>query len=243
MGDQSPINISRENCKQFNPPPLIYSSYFLRRQVVAQNDGEKVRLLLNEQETPACLSGGELRGTYDLKEIQFRWGPNNSSGTEHALNGRKFSLEAQLIHYKSEYQGFPDMVITQPDGIVVVSFFFQVACHPDFGGCNQDNPRFAILAEALRTIQNPLSSVQLDIEGIMSLFEEKATPEGYFTYFGSLTTPNYESVVTWILYPTLIIISDPQMQCFRNLISANGNIILANARPLQPINGRIILYC
>ena len=39
MGDRSPINITKDICKQFNPPPLVFSFYSDSRMAMAQNDG------------------------------------------------------------------------------------------------------------------------------------------------------------------------------------------------------------
>ena len=84
-----------------------------------------------------------------------------------------------------------------------------------------DNPGFASLVDTLRYIQEPMSASPMDIRDLMILFGAKATPEGYFSYFGSLTIPNYNQVVTWILYPSIIVISNYQVRLDQVLSTHN----------------------
>ncbi|MCO5611529.1 hypothetical protein L7F22_065782 [Adiantum nelumboides] len=56
----------------------------------------------------------------------------------------------------------------------------------------------------------------------------------YFNYMGSLTTPPCTEGLTWIVLQTAYTVSEEQVNA--TSIINGGN----NARPLQPINGRII---
>jgi len=63
----------------------------------------------------------------------------------------------------------------------------------------------------------------------------KLLPEnrGYYTFQGSLTTPPCSEGVTWFVLKTPLKIADGQIAAF-------GKIYSMNARPVQPLNGRII---
>lgn len=41
------------------------------------------------------LSGADLLASYTFVELCFRWSLNNSEGSEHMLNSRKYPLEIQ----------------------------------------------------------------------------------------------------------------------------------------------------
>jgi len=55
----------------------------------------------------------------------------------------------------------------------------------------------------------------------------------YYTFAGSLTTPPCTEGVTWLVLKTPVEISAAQVARF-------GKIYSANARPVQPLNGRIV---
>jgi carbonic anhydrase len=57
--------------------------------------------------------------------------------------------------------------------------------------------------------------------------------KGYYTFQGSLTTPPCSEGVTWLVLKMPLKISDGQIAAF-------GKIYPPNARPVQPLNGRII---
>lgn len=66
--------------------------------------------------------------------------------------------------------------------------------------------------------------------GLASLLPPKL---GYYAFEGSLTTPPCSEGVSWMVLKTPVEISGAQLATFRKLYSAN-------ARPLQPLNGRVI---
>jgi carbonic anhydrase len=56
---------------------------------------------------------------------------------------------------------------------------------------------------------------------------------GYYRFQGSLTTPPCSEQVTWHVLKEPVLISAEQLRAFRRLYSMN-------ARPIQPLNGRLI---
>ena len=57
---------------------------------------------------------------------------------------------------------------------------------------------------------------------------------GYYTYAGSLTTPPCSESVQWFILKTPVTLSADQIRSFASLYPNN-------ARPVQPLNGRVVL--
>jgi carbonic anhydrase len=57
--------------------------------------------------------------------------------------------------------------------------------------------------------------------------------KGYYAYQGSLTTPPCSEGVNWMILKNPIVLGAGQVKAFRRLFSAN-------ARPVQPLHGRIV---
>jgi carbonic anhydrase len=71
--------------------------------------------------------------------------------------------------------------------------------------------------------------VQINASGIVP-----AATTPYFTYMGSLTTPPCGENVRWVVAAQPITVSEEQIHTFRRVIGDN-------ARPLQPLNQRLLL--
>ena len=63
----------------------------------------------------------------------------------------------------------------------------------------------------------------------------KLLPENkdYYTFQGSLTTPPCSEGVTWLVLKTPLKIADAQIAAF-------AKIYALNARPVQPLHGRLV---
>ncbi len=74
-------------------------------------------------------------------------------------------------------------------------------------------------------------------ETLIELDWEKLLPKNRqtFRYDGSLTTPGCSEGVKWNLFSTAITMSPLQIESFRNAYAGN-------ARPVQPLNGRVIKF-
>lgn len=62
------------------------------------------------------------------------------------------------------------------------------------------------------------------------------------TYPGSLTTPDCNEVVTWMIAVNPVKISFHDLASLRNLRDGEGNPILNNARPRHKLNGRVVTF-
>lgn len=106
--------------------------------------------------TLPTMRGGPLsKDVFQFMNVEFRWGPENSSGAEHSINGiwletisltlgarrvsrrcysahvsshsidRRYSMEAQITHWNTRY-GSIEKCFDKPDGIAVLSYLMQV---------------------------------------------------------------------------------------------------------------------
>jgi carbonic anhydrase len=73
-----------------------------------------------------------------------------------------------------------------------------------------------------------VAGVQVDITNLLP------TDRGYYTFAGSLTTPPCSEGVTWFVLKQ-------QSSISANEIAAFAKIYPKNARPIQPLNGRMLL--
>lgn len=129
---------------------------------------------------------------------------------EERIDGRSFALVAHLVHQSVEGR------------LAVVAVLFDMR--------EQDNAFLRGLwphlpLEPKREVFN--SAVTIDVN---ELLPESRT---YFTYMGSLTTPPCSEGVRWIVLKTPVEVSPKQVAVF-------GRLYMANARPIQPSNGRLI---
>jgi carbonic anhydrase len=129
---------------------------------------------------------------------------------EERIDGRSFALVAHLVHQSAEGR------------LAVVAVLF------DLG--EQDNAFLRMLWPHL-----PLESGREAVNTAVSVDVNRLLPEArtYFTYMGSLTTPPCSEGVRWIVLKTPLEISPEQVAVF-------GRLYTANARPIQPSNGRLI---
>lgn len=58
------------------------------------------------------------------------------------------------------------------------------------------------------------------------------------TYPGSLTTPNCNEVVTWMVTTLQVPISSDELVELRKLLNEEGKPMTKNFRPVQPLNNR-----
>ena len=68
------------------------------------------------------LSGGPLIDTYEIFQLHFHWGKDDTRGSEHTLDGKEFPLELHIVHTR---KGVDDVMNTKW-GLSVTGFFFEI---------------------------------------------------------------------------------------------------------------------
>jgi carbonic anhydrase len=155
---------------------------------------------------------------------------NYAAGSTLIVGDKRYTLKQFHFHHPSEEHingtSFPlvaHLVHEGPDGrLAVIAVLFELgAANPLIDTLWKNVP-----AEKGKAHDVPSVSVQAQ--------DLLPSERGYFTFAGSLTTPPCSEGVTWYVLKSRTTISPEQVAAF-------AKIYPANARPIQPTNGREIL--
>ncbi|XP_046967373.1 putative carbonic anhydrase 5 [Vanessa cardui] len=218
---QSPINIMTRDAvvdrqEAHIKGPLAFRGYS-NVNSTGENNGHTVKWTIVEDEPSPILSGGPLRGNYSFIQFHIHW------LSEHAIDGMKYPMEIHFVHVKTGLT--VEEALKRPDGLAVVG----VLCQVHSGEENE----FALgeltpmLPSLIDRESGPLPASAIDLTRLFS-----PNMQSFYTYHGSLTTPQCQEVVTWIVMDTPLIISDIQYKLFSK-VDVGG---IDNYRSLQPVN-------
>ncbi|XP_022113379.2 putative carbonic anhydrase 5 [Pieris rapae] len=196
---QSPINIMSRSALVDRHGlhirgPLVFRGYN-KVNVTAYNDGHTLKWTLVDDAPVPMVYGGPLRGNYSFMQFHLHW------LSEHAIDGMKYPMEVHMVHIKTGLT--LDEALQRPDGLSVIA----ILCQVNSGGASdyalgEIESYFPKLAERNSVYPDP---AVLDFTRLLS-----PEPQSFYTYHGSLTTPNCQEVVTWIVMDRPLIISDTQ---------------------------------
>jgi carbonic anhydrase len=135
--------------------------------------------------------------------------------SEHTVDGEMYDLEMHTVCY---YEGGSG---TGERNYAVLGFMFEEGDENEF-------------------IKNVIDTVNPSVD--WTLLSTYPNFGEYYTYDGSLTTPDCNEIVTWLLTSEVLEVSSSQLSFFTSKWAndpnfGNGN---GNNRPVQPINGRTI---
>ncbi|KAJ0970353.1 hypothetical protein J5N97_023230 [Dioscorea zingiberensis] len=152
-----------------------------------------------------------INGTvYFLKQVHWH------SPSEHAINGKRYALEAHMVHQ------------SQDQKIAVVGIIYKIGAPDPF------------LKKLKDYIQQIGSSGMQEIDvGVVNPrhVQQNIGRNEYYRYMGSLTTPPCTEYVTWTIIKKIETVSWAQVNLLRDAVDDDA---ANNARPLQPINERFI---
>lgn len=144
---------------------------------------------------------------YDLDQFHFH------RDSEHALRGNKSAMEAHFVHVSNDGK------------IAVMGVFIQIT--------RRENEKLAILFK-----NSPLTAGTNSIPKQFNPFDLLPKTSGkYYSYNGSLTTPNLDFTpnpdgLNWIVFDSPIHLTNEQLEAYADIYEEK------NARILQPIGGR-----
>ncbi|ODM94884.1 Carbonic anhydrase 9 [Orchesella cincta] len=176
---------------------------------------------------------------YNMYEFHFHWGPTDDCGSEHAFNGRSFSMELHLVHIRHEFG--TDLVAALGDstGLAVIGLLIQAV--PGFTEkCIMDD-----IAKHYIDNKEGLSTVgkEVEIEGSGLSFKSILEEKGHvYHYKGSLTTPPCSEAVAWYVRREAVQCSPETIAKFRTAITEKGSSkpLEMSFRRLQRLNDRVV---
>jgi carbonic anhydrase len=204
--EQTPIDIRNEDLTFVEHLPALGFSYGTKVTLDVFNNGSPGEFATIRANVPD--GGGELRvAGVNYKLLQFHW----HTPSEHELNGEKFPMEMHLVHRATD----------GTDTLSVVGVWIRRG---------KENKELKKLFANLPS--------QPDEHRTISHFNlTRLLPESLesYRYNGSLTTPNFDEGVRWVVLAEPIEMSEEQIDAFKQLFPEG------NSREIQPLNGREVL--
>lgn len=130
--------------------------------------------------------------------------------SEETIGGKHMAMVGHFVHKNAAGQLGVVAVLMQPGPIVKNAAYAPVFDH-------LPRPNEKITVEGL----------ELDLAAMLP------TDKSYYSFEGSLTTPPCSESVNWMVLKRPIALGNDQIKAFRRLFNAN-------ARPVQPLNGRVV---
>nr|XP_056720200.1 carbonic anhydrase 4-like [Euleptes europaea] len=234
---QSPINIETKKAMpgtHLGPIDFIGYEDRMRPQALV-NTGHYAEI---EMRSGAAIFGRGLPATYYLKSFHFHWDKNNSPGSEHAVNSKRYDIELHIVHTKNNMSA--EEARKDPEGFAVLAFFLK-----------KDN--YAPKMNAWKTLSGFLESIpekgnSLPLRGDFSLGGLLKTVDvsNYYRYHGSLTTPPCSESVIWTVFPDPIEVTPKVVKWFTQSLyfttRKEGRKMQKNFRPVQPLKNRKVFY-
>jgi len=238
---QSPIDVQVSPFDQSDctVEPIELIGYdVVRDDLTVLNNGHTVMLSSFDGIGDVQLRHPMFLAPYQLTQIHFHWGKDDSVGSEHQFNGRYFPLEMHMVH-KLLNETDPTNVT---DGMAVISVIFEIG--------HMDNPGLVPLINIFKKMESVHSSYfngshhnrPMELR-LLDVFPD-SKHQHFLHYKGSLTTPDCNEVVNWFVLTSLAVVSKSQLVEFRNDIRDTHGLRMHNYRPIQALNGRHLTeYC
>ncbi|XP_019222781.1 carbonic anhydrase 4-like [Oreochromis niloticus] len=228
---QSPVNIvTRKVLPDERLTPFHFTGYKETFYGSLINTGHSVQLNLPSS---IQIKGGNLDDEYKAIQFHLHWGKDGGRGSEHTIDGEKFPMEMHIVHIKEEYDSLAE-ASKDSTGVAVLGFFFQES--------ESANEKYDHLISALKYISQPKTNVTLLGVSLDMFIPSEINRTKYFRYKGSLTTPDCAEAVVWTLFESTIPLSRNQLAAFSQLQFYDGQKMVNNYRPVQPLNGRQVYY-
>jgi len=178
-----------------------------------------------KQNPTSTLKSTHLPGIYVLEQFHEHHGNDADEGSEHTIEGKKFSGEIHLVFYNSKYGSF-DKAVKEADGLAVLGILLKESSKSDNDAIF--NPLIESLKKTIKEKQKVTMPADFDLSTLL--------PENrnFFTYCGSLTTAPFAECVLWTVFKHYMHISTEQMNVFRQIIQTNYREVQSlNDRPVR----------
>ncbi|XP_002019986.2 carbonic anhydrase 14 [Drosophila persimilis] len=239
---QSPIALNVEETEDMYVPRIRFHYYneTLQTPLVLMNNGHTANMVIPPTQLGprAYINGALLPGNFEAQSVHFHWGSRNSSGVEHLVNYNieKAQVEMHIVHKNTRYATTSE-ASKHRDGLAVLGVLIRPG--------RRQNPRNSGLTKIFNRVPRIVQyNTNATINGrleVAQLLGSVVTGE-FFTYNGSLTTPDCAEAVTWIVFPDVLELQYRLIERLFNLRDSRSRPLINNYRDLQDTNGRPIYY-
>ncbi|CAG0919181.1 unnamed protein product [Notodromas monacha] len=140
-------------------------------------------------QTP-IMSGGELFGSYKLREVRIVWGRKNTLSSRHILAGERFPLEMHMIHQKVPLNKYSIRDIHQPmTDLAVIAVLFEES--------PKTSATFSNLVSIILGGKNESGGMQVTLG---KMFPQDV--DVFFRYEELMMDPSCQAHVSWTVFPT-----------------------------------------
>jgi len=233
-GGTSPIFLNTENPPKSKLATIHFNDQYKGPHFFIQNNGHTIAILLDANLTSkARMIGYGLPEPYIFVQAHFHWSPNSYAGSEHTVNGQKYSMELHLVHYSSRYRSFEEATgaSNDPRALAVVAIFLETIPYYE--------PQHKVLSAIVNHIPlgfQPKPQLVNEPLDLTPLLPTKG--QVFYRYLGSLTTPGCAETVVWTVFKDPILISNSIFQVFQNVSDSGGQPLGTNDRSVQKVGDR-----
>lgn len=153
---------------------------------------------------------------FKLLQVHAHW-----RGSEHFVDNHKFDGEVHLVTQS----------VTNKEQLSVIGFMLKMV--------DEDSKSARPLIEQLSQIRKAeakINSTDFRLSDVIPMHVKD-----FFRYTGSLTTPTCDEIVEWnVVSSPVLDLSENQLVQFQTLLDKNGDAILTNSRPIQPLGDRLV---
>lgn len=180
--------------------------------------------LLFDHDQNVTMIGGPLNKPYILDKFHIHF------ASEHTVNNERFDAELHFVFFNEKYKNV-EKALSHSDGLAVLTFFYDIGNKKD---------QFISLVNKLIDLNEPYDSLKLKIFTSMNQIIGR-DPIHVWSYPGSLTVPDCNEVVTWMISTKKLHSTNSDIVKLRIIDSVDKHIIHQNYRPIQKLNRREVL--
>jgi len=235
---QSPINIEVGAAVEdstlspvtfkYSPPWELHPQLnYTPQPTTVQNMGHGFEI-----DVPASMQARIYRGPlgdteYRLCKVGCHWGTS-----EHSVDGTFASGELHLLHYNLKYSSMKE-ALEHEDGMAVVAILLTQTD-------TAHNHQLEQVADVLPLMK--LRGQKMETPTPISFKGLLPSSPSYYTYKGSLTTPDFREVVEWIVMEEHIPVSSRCIAAMKSLRygGASDRSVSRNTRPVAPTGDRVV---
>lgn len=241
---QSPIDIVSKSAtvEKVDPGAINMTGYDIDLTGSLVNDGRQITYTPTSPAFKPSIYGGALPAgkNYVFDHLEFKFGKDKTSGSEHTMDAKKYPMEIQLVHYEAKLTT-TTVASTATAGIVVLSFFVEATA------TTANTALAAIVTEIAKStfipvkatgstvagVSHEVKSVKLNLKKLIGNLDQI---KEYYYYAGSQTVQPCTENVKWIIPTNKIMITEANRAKFSAVNAKHGSTTLKlapNNRPVQ----------